>query len=62
MWFNLFKHKEKEEEPREFEGRVVSDDEIYEMIRPKTGTFIKKELGEIDEMMKKIRNYPNQED
>ena len=59
MWFNWFKHKKKEVEPQTFEGRFVSEEEIQEMIKPKKGTFIKEELKEINEMMKQIREYPD---
>lgn len=57
MWFNFFKKKKVVEEPKIFEGRFISDDEIKEMVSPKKGTFIKKEFEEIDEMMEKIRPY-----
>lgn len=60
MWFNLFKHNKKDEEPHTFEGRFISDDEIKEMIKPKKGTFIKEGLNEINAMMKQVRNYPDQ--
>ena len=56
MWFNFFKHKE-EEKVNVFDGRFISDEEIEEMIKPKTGTFINKEFKEIDDMMQKIRKY-----
>lgn len=56
MWFKLFKHKKKEEETsRTFDGKFISDDEINEMIKPKKGTFIKKEFEEINEMLKNIK-------
>lgn len=55
MKFNIFKRKKKEYEPRTFEGRVISDEELKEMTRPKNGTFIKREFEEIEEMMNKIR-------
>ncbi len=57
MWFNFFKKKKVVEEPKTFEGKFVSDEEIKEMVAPKTGTFIKKEFEEINEMMEKIRPY-----
>ncbi len=57
MWFNFFNKKKVVEEPKTFEGKFVSDEEIKEMVAPKTGTFIKKEFEEINEMMEKIRPY-----
>lgn len=53
--FNLFKHKKKKESPRTFEGRFITDEEIREMTRPKSESFVKKELREINEMMDEIR-------
>ena len=32
MWFNLFKHKKKEEEAKTFDGVFISDDEIKQKI------------------------------
>lgn len=56
MWLNIFKHKKKSEvPPKTFEGKFISDDEINEMIKPKKGTFIKKEFEDIDEMLKTIK-------
>ena len=57
MWFNFFKHKKKVEEPKTFEGRFISDDEINEMVKPKKESFIKQEMTEINEMMSKVRQY-----
>jgi len=57
MCFNWFKHKKKGIEPKTFEGRFISDEEIQEMIKPKKGTFIKQELNEINEMVKEISEY-----
>lgn len=57
MWFNIFKHKKKVEEPKTFEGRFISDEEIKEMVKPKKETFIKQEMKEINEMMKEVRQY-----
>ena len=54
MRFKFFKRK-KREEPKTFEGRFISDEELAEMTKPKVGTFIGKELKEIDEMMRKVR-------
>ena len=54
MRFNFFKHKDKEE-PRNFEGRFITDEEIEEMTKPKTGTFIGKELKEIQDMMDELK-------
>ena len=56
MIFNFLRKKRKEE-PRTFEGRFVTDDEIREMTRPKKGTFIRKEFKEIREMMDGIKKY-----
>ena len=55
MWFNFFKRKKKVEEPRVFEGKVITDEEFKEMIRPKTESFVKKELDEINRMMEEVR-------
>ena len=57
MWFNIFKHKKKVEEPRVFEGRFISDEELEEMVKPKKGTFIKQEMTEINEMMNQVKKY-----
>lgn len=58
MRFNIFRHKKKKvREPKTFEGRFISDEEIKEMVRPKKDGFIKQELDEINEMMKKIKEY-----
>lgn len=55
MMFNIFKRKKKKESPKTWEGRFITDEEIEEMVKPKSGTFIGKELKEIDEMMKSVR-------
>lgn len=52
--FNLFKHKKKET-PRTFEGRIITDEELEEMIRPKEESFVKKELREINNMVEEIK-------
>lgn len=57
MIFNFFKHKDKKNPPKIFEGRFITDDEIEEIVRPQTGTFIKKEFEEINEMMEKVKHY-----
>ena len=57
MWFNLFKHKKKEEESKTFDGVFISDDEIKQKISHHNGTFIKQEFKEIDEMMNNIKQY-----
>lgn len=54
MRFNFFKHKEKVE-PKTFEGRFITDEEIEEMTKPKMGTFIGKELKEIQDMMDDLK-------
>lgn len=56
MWFKFFRHKQKEE-PRTFEGRFISDEEIDKMSTPKNDTFIKKGLDEINDMMKDLKKY-----
>lgn len=54
--FNFFKKKKKvEDTSRTFEGRFISDEEIEKMTQPKTGTFIKREFKEINDMMENIR-------
>ena len=52
--FNLFKHKKKED-PRTFEGRIITDEELEEMTRPKEESFVKKELREINKMVDEIK-------
>lgn len=54
MRFRFFRHKKKEES-KTFEGRFITDEEIEEMTRPKVGTFIGKELKEINEMMDDLK-------
>lgn len=55
--FNIFRHKKVDDTSRTFEGRFITDEEIEEMIQPKTGTFIKREFEEIDDMLKSIEKY-----
>ena len=57
MLFNIFKHKKKVEEPKTFEGKFISDEEFDEMVRPKKDNFINKEMSEINEMMKGVKQY-----
>ena len=57
MWFNLFKHKKKEEESKTFDGVFISDDEIKQKISHHNGTSIQQEFKEIDEMMNNIKKY-----
>lgn len=45
----------KKREPKTYEGRVISDEEFKEMIRPKNGSFIQKELNEINELIETIK-------
>ncbi len=52
--FNLFKHKKKDTS-RTFEGRIITDEELEEMIKPKEESFIKKELREINSMVEEIK-------
>ena len=52
--FNLFKHKNKDTS-RTFEGRIITDEELEEMIKPKEESFIKKELREINSMVEEIK-------
>lgn len=60
MKFNFFRHKKKvEDTSRTYEGRIITDEEIEEMTQPVTGTFIKREFEEIDNMMKGIMQYFN---
>lgn len=47
--------KKKEDTSRTLEGRIISDEEFNEMIKPKTGTFIKKDFKEIKEMMEDVK-------
>lgn len=54
MKFNFFKGKKKEE-PKTYEGRFITDEEIEEMTKPKIGTFIGKELSEIHKMMDDLK-------
>lgn len=53
MRFNFF--KKKKEEPKTYDGRFITDEEIEEMTKPKIGTFIGKELSEINEMMDDLK-------
>ena len=55
MCLKFFRHKKRE--PKTFEGRFITDEEIEEMTKPKNGTFIKKEMIEILEKMDEIRKY-----
>jgi len=52
--FNLFSHKKKEQ-PKTFEGRFITQEELEEMTKPKSESFMKKELREINDMMDSIR-------
>lgn len=55
MWFNFFKRKKKVEEPRVFEGKVITDEEFKEMIRPKSESFVSKEFKEINDLVEEIK-------
>lgn len=56
MWFNIFKHKEDKEVPSQtLEGRFISDEEFEEMIKPKQKSFLKKEIEEMNEMLKSLK-------
>ena len=50
-----FSKKKKDEQSRTLDGRIISDEEFKEMIKPKTGTFIKREFKEINEMMEEVK-------
>lgn len=52
--FNLFSNKKKEQ-PKTFEGRFITQEELEEMTKPKSESFVKKELREINDMMDSIR-------
>lgn len=52
--FNLFRRKKKET-PRTFEGRIITDEELKEMTRPKEESFVRKELLEINELLDRIK-------
>ena len=58
MCFKFFRHKKKEQ-PRTFEGRFITDEEIEEMTMPKRETFIEKDMREIREKMDEIKKYVN---
>ena len=53
--------KKKEDTSRTLEGRIISDEEFNEMIKPKTGTFIKKDFKEIKEMMEDVKKLELQQ-
>ena len=55
MSINFFKRKK--EEPRTFEGRFITDEEIKEMIKPKGESFVKKEIQELNDMVEELRHY-----
>lgn len=57
MCLKFLKHKKKEKEPKTYEGRFVSDDEIKEMVKPKKESFIQKEMKDINDMMETLRHY-----
>jgi len=52
--FNFFKHKIKSES-NIYDGRIITDDEFKEMIRPKTRGFVNDELDEINMMIEKLK-------
>lgn len=52
--FSFFKHK-KESVSNTYEGRIITDDEFKEMIRPKTKGFVNDELDEIDDMIERLK-------
>lgn len=54
-YMNLF--KKKKEEPKVFEGRFITDDEIKMMIKSDKPSFISKEMKEINDMVEKMKNY-----
>lgn len=49
--------KKKKEEPKVFEGRFITDDEIKMMIKSDKPSFISKEMKEINDMVEKMKNY-----
>ena len=55
MRFNFFRHKKAAPEPRVFEGRFITDEEIDEMVSPKSESFIKKEFREINGLIEEIK-------
>lgn len=57
MIFGFLKFKKKDDSSRVLEGRIISDEEFNEMIRPKKNSFIKKQFDEIDGMMEEVRKY-----
>ena len=57
MIFDFLKFKKKDDSSRVLEGRIISDEEFNEMIRPKKNSFIKKQFDEIDGMMEEVRKY-----
>ena len=52
--FNFFKHKKKSES-KTYEGRIITDDEFKEMIRPKTRGFVNDELDEINKLIEELK-------
>lgn len=53
--FNFFKHKRKSES-NTYEGRIITDNEFKEMIRPKTRGFVNDELDEINKMIEELKS------
>lgn len=49
---NFFKKKK---EPKTYEGKVISDEEFKEMIRPKKESFMRTSFSEIDELVKTMK-------
>jgi len=61
--FKFFKNKkENEDTSKTFEGRIITDEEIEKMITPKKETFVHKELREINDMMKDLKQNFEQTD
>lgn len=58
MMFNIFKHKE-ENEPKTYEGRFITDEEISEMVKPDGDSYIKKEMKEIGKMFDELKDLMN---
>ena len=49
-WLNRFFKKKKTRGPKEYEGRFITEEEINEMAKPKSKSFVYEEWVEIESM------------
>lgn len=61
-WLNRFFKKKKTREPKEYEGRFITEEEINEMTKPKSKSFVSSEWDEIESMFGELNSIIKNED